>query len=411
MTAGTNVVGKPPLELLPFQLQLVDFLKRHDRALWEWFASSKRTAEAAEELKFDLLKSTYRIERDSQPSLYQLAESVAQQLGLSAPITIYQAQDPSGLNASLAYLPEEIHVILHGPLTSQLEEIELRGLLGHEFTHFLLWQSWNSDLLVTVELLQALTNDTRAHPAHFASWRLLTLYNEILCDRGALLVTQNMRSVVSMLVKVQTGVKEIDPDSYLRQADEIFARGKAKTEGLTHPEAFIRARAIKLWADNDPRAAELITAMIEADTELNQHDLLAQDRVAGWTRRVIDMLLAHPWFQTELVLGHARLYFSDYVPPQAALTDSQLASDLRLDSKSLKDYFCFVLLDFVSADRDLDEPALAAALQVAELLQIKDRLIELTRQELKLRKNQIERVDDKKTTILQEAAKAAGATS
>jgi hypothetical protein len=327
------------------------------------------------------------------------------------PITIYQAQDPAGLNASLAYLPEEIHLVLHGPLTTQLSSVELCSLLGHEFTHFLLWQGWNGDLLVAAEMLAALTNDSRAHPAHFASWRLLKLYNEILCDRGALLVTQDVRAVVSTLVKVQTGVQEINPDSYLRQADEIFARGKAKTEGLTHPEAFIRARAIKLGADNDPQATAAITAMIETGTDLQELDLLAQETVAGWTRRVIDLLLSHQWFQTDPVLGHARLYFDDYSPPANALTDAQLAGDVRLESKSARDYFCYVLLDFVSADRDLDEPSIAAALQVAEELNIKDRFIELARQELRLRKNQLEKVDDKKAAILQEADKSAAAAT
>jgi hypothetical protein len=411
MTDDTPAIATPPLELLPYQSRLVGFLKRHDPDVWNWFASSQQRSSHAEELKFDLLKSTYRIDRDSQPELYATADRVAQQLGLSVPITIYQAQDPSGLNASLAYLPDEIHVVLHGPLTTQLSPVELCGLLGHEFTHFLLWQHWNGDLLVAAEMLAALTNDSRAHPAHFASWRLLKLYNEIVCDRGALLVTQDIRAVVSMLVKVQTGVQEISPDSYLRQADEIFARGPAKTEGITHPEAFIRARAIKLWAEQDPEATKAIAQMIEAGTDLQELDLLGQEAVAGWTRRVIDLLLSHKWFQSDPVLAHARLYFDDYSPPSDALTDLQLARDVRLESKSARDYFCYVLLDFVSADRDLDEPSLAAALQVAEELSIKDRFIELARQELRLRKNQIEKVDDKKAAILQEADKSAAAAT
>jgi hypothetical protein len=407
MSESPSPAQLPPIELLPYQSRLVEFLKRHDPDVWNFFASSQKRSNYAEELKFDLLKSTYRIDRDSQPEIYATADRVSQQLGIAVPITIYQAQDPAGLNASLAYLPDEIHIVLHGPLTTQLSSVELCGLLGHEFTHYLLWQGWNGDLLVAAEMLAALTNDSRAHPAHFASWRLLKLYNEILCDRGALLVTQDMRAVVSTLVKVQTGVQDINPDSYLRQADEIFARGKAKTEGITHPEAFIRARAIKLWADNDPQATTAIAAMIESGTDLQELDLLAQETVSGWTRRLIDLLLAHKWFQSDPVLGHARLYFDDYSPPSDAVSDSQLATDVRLESKSARDYFCYVLLDFVSADRDLDEPSLAAALQIAEDLSIKDRFIELARQELRLRKNQIEKVDDKKAAILQEAAKSA----
>ena len=402
--------ASPPLQLLPYQTQIVGFLKRHDRDVWNWFTSSRQRASHVAELRFELLKSTYRLERDSQPALYGAADEVAQKLGLAAPITIYQAQDPTGLNASLAYLPGEIHVILHGPIAAQLTPLELRGLLGHELTHFLLLQSWDGDLLTAAEMLAALTNDNRAHPAHFASWRLLKLYNEILCDRGAFLVTQDLGAVVSMLVKVQTGVPEASAESYLRQAEEIFARGPAKTEGLTHPEAFIRARAIKLWVDQVPAAEEAIAAMIDTDADLQQLDLLAQERMAGWTRRVIDLLLAHKWFQTDPVLAHARLYFDDYSPPDGELRDANLGREMALKTKSIRDYFCFVLLDFVSADRDLDEPSLAAALEVAEKLEIKDRFIELARQELKLRKNQAERVDNNKDALIRDADKAAAAT-
>lgn len=411
MSEDSPAFTAPPLELLPYQRRIVDFLKRHDPDVWQWFASSRLRSGQSDELRFDLLKSTYRIDRDSQPALYEAADRVAGVLGVAAPITIYQAQDPAGLNASLVYLPDEVHVVLHGPLTTQLSPVELTGLLGHELTHYVLWQRDAGELLVAAEMLAALTNDSRAHPAHFASWRLLRLYNEIVCDRGAWLVTQDMRAVVSMLVKVQTGVQEINPDSYLRQADEIFARGHAKTEGLTHPEAFIRARAIKLWSEDDPEASAAIARMIEAGTELNELDLLGQEAVAGWTRRIIDLLLSHKWFQTDPVLAHARLYFEDYTPPTDTLDDANLARDARLETKSARDYVAFVLLDFVSADRDLDEPSLAAALQVAEVLGAKERFMELARQELRLRKNQLEKVDDRKGALLQEADQLAAAAT
>jgi hypothetical protein len=403
MSESSPDVAASSLELLPYHRRIVEFLKRHDPDVWNWFAATKTRTSQADELKFDLLKSTYRIDRDSQPSLYETAERAAAALGLSVPITIYQAQDPAGLNASLAYLPGEAHLVLHGPVTAQLTPVELAGLLGHELTHFHLCEVDGGALLIAAEILAALTHDSNAHPAHFASWRLLRLYNEIVCDRGALRVTGDMRSVVSMLVKVHTGVGEINPDSYFKQADEIFAHGPAKTEGITHPEVFVRARAIRLWADVDPQANLAITGMIEAAMELRELDLLGQEAVAGWTRRMIDLLLSPKWIQSDPMVSHARLYFDDYSPPTNAIADPNLAGEMRLDSQSLRDYFCFVLLDFVAADRDLDEPSLAAVLSVAEQLGLKERFIELVRQELRLRKSQIEKVDDRKGAILQEA--------
>jgi hypothetical protein len=45
-------------------------------------------------------------------------------------------------------------------------------------------------------------------------------------------------------------------------------------------------------------------------------------------------------------------------------------------------------------------------LTIAEQLAIKPRLLELLRQELKLRKTQLEKIDDRKESILSEAERA-----
>lgn len=75
---------------------------------------------------------------------------------------------------------------------------------------------------------------------HFATARLSALYNEVFCDRGSLLVVADPLVVISMLLKVQTELDEVSPEGFLHQAEEVFSRGGAKTDGLSHPEAFIR---------------------------------------------------------------------------------------------------------------------------------------------------------------------------
>jgi len=51
---------------------------------------------------------------------------------------------------------------------------------------------------------------------------------------------------ISSLIKVQTGLVDAQAESYLKQSEEIFGQAEIKTEGLTRPESFIRARALKL---------------------------------------------------------------------------------------------------------------------------------------------------------------------
>ena len=404
MTEGNGPAGALRLEPLPYQTSIRDYLKANEPEVWEWYASQKTREDQAEDVRFDLLKSTYRIDRDTQQALYATAEHVASALSLDVPITIYQAQNPLGLNASLAYLPGEAHIVLHGDVAAKLTEPELQALLGHELSHLLLWQSWEGELLIADQILAAMTHDARADTPHFESARLFGLYGEIFCDRGSLFVVGDPLTVVSMLVKVQTGLADVNAESYLRQAEEIFSKGAATTTGVTHPEAFIRARALKLWHEEVADATEKIEAMIAGPLSLPEVDLLGQQQIAALTRRMIDVLVTPTWFQSDPVRAHARLFFDDYAAPDPAHQDAALAADIKTDNKPLQDYYGYVLLDFVAADRDLEELPLAAALELTETLGIKDGFAELARKELRLGKKQLQKIDQSKIELLAGAA-------
>jgi len=392
--------AKPVLRPTPFHEAILGYLKAEEAEVWRWYTLYKMQENQAESIRFELLKSTYRVDREVQPAIYATAADVAGKLGLEVPITIYQAQSPQGLNASLAYISDEAHIVLHGPVASRMTEVEFRALLAHELSHFLLWRFWNGEYLIAEQILAAMTRDALADTPHFATARLLALYNEVFCDRGALLVVGDPLVVVSMLLKVETELEEVSAESFLRQADEVIGHGGTKAEGLSHPEAFIRARAVKLWADGDREADDKIAEMLEGPPELNDLDFLAQKKVAGLTRRLLDMFLSRPWMQSEVILAHARLFFEDYVPPDAVREDSNLANDLRTNDRSMQDYYCYVLLDFVTADRDLEELPLAAALVLTEKIGLKDRFVDIVRRELRLRKKQLETIDRDKESLL-----------
>jgi Zn-dependent protease with chaperone function len=392
---------------LPYHEAIRDYLKREESRVWDWFASHSAREEQAEVVRFDLLKNTYRIERDADSALYVLADDVAAVLGIELPITIYQSQNPEGLNAAIAYVPDEVHIVFSGPLKAKLSEPEIRAVLAHELTHHGLWRSWNGEFLIADQILAALTHDAHAHSAHFASARLFQLYLDIYRDRGSLAVTRDPFVVVSTLVKIATGLDEIRAEGYIRQAEEVYRKGLAKTAGLTHPETFIRARAIKLWHDRDEHAADKIAAMIEGPLALNELDLLGQRKVHDLTHRMVDALLAPRWLQSELLLAHARLYFPEYSPPGHKPSDEQLVEALRTEDRPLQDYFCYVLLDFATADRELEEAPLAAALRLAERADLKVQLAEIAKKELRLTKKQFERIDREKESLIEFAAREA----
>ena len=70
-------------------------------------------------------------------------------------------------------------------------------------------------------------------------------------------------------------------------------------------------------------------------------------------------------------------------------------------------YYCYVLLDFATADRDLEEMPLAAVLTLAERLELKDRFAEIARKEMRITKKQFDKVDREKESLLKKAATGA----
>jgi hypothetical protein len=399
---------RPTLQPLPYQRALRDYLKTEESAVWGWYASAKVRDDQADAVRFDLLKSTYRLERESSGELYSALEEAAKRLDLDVPVTLYQAQNPQGLNVALSWLTHEAHIVLHGDVAGMLTADELRAIFGHEMSHLLLWRGWEGEFLLADQVLAAINADEHPPDAHLASARLFGLYNEIFCDRGALLVADDLHVVVSALVKTETGLSRVDAESYLRQADEIFAGGAARTEGITHPETFIRARAAKLWHEQAEDVDRHVTGMIEGEPALNELDLIGRRTIAAFTRHLIDAILGISAMQSESLLSHAKLYFEDYAAAPLSADLDALARDLPRDDAPLCDYWCFVLLDFATADRELEEAPLAAAMIVAEKLGLADRFQEHARRELRLRKRQYEQIDQRKHELLAEAEKAVG---
>lgn len=393
----------PRLSPLAYQRAIVDYLKAEDPAVWQWFALRKEDPEQIAAGRLELLKSTYRIERRTQPELYALADEVAATLGLELPLTLYQAQHPSGLNAYVPHLPGEIHLVLSGPVSTLLATAEIKAVFGHELGHRLLWEAWEGEYRVAAQALDALANDPAGPPVYAATARLYTLYAELFCDRAAWLATEDLHAAVSTLVKVSTGLTEVSAESYLRQADEIFSHEEATTAGLSHPETYIRARALKLWVEQGDDATPAISAMLEGPLALDQLDLLGQRRVAGHTRRLIEELIAPDWFRSERVLAYVRSFFEDFRPRQARPSDESLAAELATRDKALQEYYCYLLLDFATVDRDLEELPLAAAVVLSRRLGLAERFKEIAIRELKLTKKRFGQLEGRADELLAEA--------
>jgi hypothetical protein len=389
------------LEPLPYQVELRDYLKAEECELWNWFASAKAKADYTENLRLELLKSTYRLDSDGHPELYQGLEAAKARLQLDIPVTLYQAQNSPQLNAALFFIPGQGHIVFSGPVFTLLNAEELKSVIGHELAHYHLWERDAGEFHIADRLIQAVANDPRASASHEQSARRYQLYTEIFADRGSFCVTNDVNPVVAGLVKIQTGLSQVSAASYLKQAEEIFAKRNVATEGLSHPEAFIRARALALWQSQRENAATHIREMIEGAAALDDLDLIGQKRLTAATRRLLESLLQPKWFQTPATLGHAKLFFSDFVPANGG--HSGLPAELKLSDPRLHEYLCYVLLDFAKADPELDDMPLAAALELSRQLELDAPFEKLAAKELKMKVRDLRRIKEQAADMLAKA--------
>jgi len=381
------------------------YLESHEPQLWLWFGSAQAHGEYTESLRLALLKQTYRLDADAHPELAARAAAAGQALGLGCPITLYQASQAVGANAALFFAPGEAHIVLSGPLIATLTPAEMQAVFGHELAHYQLWQHEGGRYLVAERLLAGIAANPRASASHQESARRFRLFTEIFADRGALAAAPDLPTVVAALVKAETGLHEVSGASYLKQADEIFAQSSVKTEGLDHPETFIRARALRLWSEGGTGVDEQVAAMIRGRDRLEELDLLEQVELTETTRSLLEQLLSPPWFRTEATLASARIFFPDFDP--AAEEGAAGIDRLAPAARRFPDYFGYLLLDFAVADPDLEDLPLAAAWMWAERLEIGAAFEKIAVRELRLKPRELKRLKQEATTRLA-AAGAAG---
>ena len=392
----------------PYHRQLVALLKVREPELWQWASSARAEEDYVQQVRDHLLKHTYRLDEQGHGDIIRSAIEVAARLEIGAPVTLYQSLgDNSDMNAALFYLPGEVHIVFSGALLDTLSSYELDAVLGHEMAHYRLWEAESRDFLTADRLLVMAADDPRAASSHTHTARRLRLYTEIYADRGALVGCTDLQAAVAALVKTATGLQDVSAASYLRQADEILAGqetqvGQFSSANVDHPDTFIRARALRLWAEQDPQVDRWLGTVIEGGLALNELDLLGQQKLAQVSQFVIAELLSPAWFQTPATLAHANAYFPDFKP--GAEPDPALTEALHFIDAETRDYLCYLLLDFAVIDKELEDAPLAAAYIVSHRLDIAATFEQIVTRELRMTKRQLAKFKKSAAEALARAA-------
>ncbi len=375
---------------LPQHRDLANWLRGEEKEVWNWFAAKEREATDAEQVRLSLLRDTYRMDAEAHPEVFREIEAACAALGITASVHAYQAQDATAPNAAVCHLPGEAHVIFSGPILSLLSADELRGVIGHELAHHHLWQMDDGAFYLADRILHSAALHPGAEPAHAQSARVWRLATELFADRGAYLATGSLETAVAGLVKTTTGLAQVSAKSYLAQAEEIFSKSKPKTDQLTHPETFIRARALQLWVEDDDSLDETIARMLDFDEGLDDLTLVQQGELAALTRRFLTHLLSPDWYQTEAVMAHARLFFREFKPA----ADSTILAELAERPASHREYFAQLMLDFCAADPDLDDAPIERCLEFARDLECLGAFEKLLTKELKVKTKTLKKLKE-----------------
>lgn len=348
-----------------YHREVVAYLKREEPDIWAWASSLGEREHQAAEVRAQLLRETYRLTPVTHPDAYATATAAAAALQIEPEVTLYQANagvsGGGSLNAQLRFLPGEAHLVLMGPVMERLSAAEFTALIGHELAHFKLWAADGGDYFTAMRILQHVLADPGATAGHAETARLYDLHTEIYADRGGALAAADAAPAITCLVKVHTDAANVDAAAYLTQAAELETADPAAllSQGVSHPELFLRARALDKWWRGEADAEAWLDARLQGPLSLNRLDLTAQQRLSDLTRRFIAGFITEADLEGEATEAQARAYFPDWSEAEPTASAADLTPQAIDDS--VRDYLGHVMLDFALVDPEQKDHALGLA--------------------------------------------------
>jgi Zn-dependent protease with chaperone function len=168
---------------------------------------------AGEMFYLDNIASSIQINEHQLPEVYQLLVQACRILDLEVP-QLYVRQNPVPNAYTFAMQGKKPFIVLHSSLLDLLEPKELQAVIAHELGHL----KCNHGVYLTMANLLVLSTSLlpfgglfyRALQDQLLHWLRCA---EFTCDRAALLVTQDARTVISVLMKLCGGSPQLAPGS------------------------------------------------------------------------------------------------------------------------------------------------------------------------------------------------------
>ncbi|WVZ05818.1 hypothetical protein V8G54_019164 [Vigna mungo] len=207
------------------------------------------------------------VSKSQLPDLYHLMVEAAEILNVDAP-DLYVRQSPVPNAYTLAISGKRPFVVIHTSLVELLTKAELQAVLAHELGHLKcdhgVWLTYANILTLgayTVPVPSVVgIGGMIARTLEEQLFRWLRAA-ELTCDRAALLVAQDPKVVISVLMKLAGGcpsmADQLNVDAFLEQARSYEKAASspigwyirnAQTRQLSHPLPVLRASEIDEWS-------------------------------------------------------------------------------------------------------------------------------------------------------------------
>ena len=218
---------------------------------------------AEEVFYLDNIASSILIGPQQLPDLHKLLVDACETLDIEVP-ALYLRQNPTPNAYTFAMRGKKPFIVIHTSLLDLLEPDEIQAVIAHELGHLKcdhgVYLTLANLLVLGAGLLAGTAGTvlTQGLQERMMEWVRCA---EFTCDRAALLVSQDPRTVASVLMKLTGGSpilsKQLNLDAFLEQARSYdLASGtelgqaieQMQTAPLSHPLPVLRAREIERWA-------------------------------------------------------------------------------------------------------------------------------------------------------------------
>lgn len=212
------------------------------------------------------------VSENQLPELHQLMVEAAEILKTEAP-ELYVRQSPVPNAYTLAISGKKPFIVVHTSLVELLTRKELQAVLAHELGHLKcdhgVWLTVANTFILGAYMVPGLGGlIAQVLEEQLFLWLRAA---ELTCDRAALLVAQDPKVVVSVIMKLAGGcpsmADQLNVDAFLEQATSYDKASSspsgryirnAQTRQLTHPLPVLRAREIDEWS----RSREFRTLLV-----------------------------------------------------------------------------------------------------------------------------------------------------